>query len=191
MLYFWKNDNVLKKLFYLLIIPIAATIGFQACEKDDICAENTPTTPHLIIRFYDLADTEEFKNVSGLFAYGLDDNNNAIPLENIIVSSTDSIVIPLLTDMVSTRFVLHKDYGIDNNGTPDDETDDILLGNPEIITLNYEPEDVYVSRACGFKTVFNTIIFNVTIDGDNWILNSEVSNTTVENENAAHVKVFH
>jgi len=181
----------LKKLLFVLLILITIAIAFQACEKDDICAEETPTTPHLIIRFYDITDTEAFKNVSGLLAYALDDDNNAIPIENMTVSSTDSITIPLRTDMTNTRFVLHKDYAIDNNGTPDDETDDILLGNPEMITINYVPEEVYVSRACGFKTVFNSIIFNVTQDGDNWIINSEVSNATIENENTAHVKVFH
>lgn len=170
------------KKISLLFIAFFITVGiFYSCEKDDICAEGTPTTPQLIIRFYDLASPEDTKTVSGLFAYALDDQDNIIFINDLSQSSSDSIAIPLRTGMNSTRFVLHRDY----------DASDLMEGNPEEITVNYDREDVYVSRACGFKTIFNTITFNVLDDGDNWILNSELVNTTVENENQAHVKVFH
>lgn len=162
-----------------------------SCEKDDICAESTPTTPQLVIRFYDLASQDETKTVSGLFAYILDDDDVAISINGMGIATRDSIAIPLRTDMNSTRFVLHQDFEIDDNGTPEDPSDDIVLGNPEVVSVNYEREEVYVSRACGFKTIFNTITFSVDLDGDNWIINSEIINPNVENETSAHVKVFH
>jgi len=191
MLYFWKKDKPLKKISFVVSSFLIVTLIILSCEKDDICAESTPTTPQLVIRFYDITNQDDTKSVTGLFAYALDDVNNIVPINGMSVETRDSIAIPLRTDMNSTRFVLHRDFDIDDNGTPDDNTDDFLLGNPETITVNYEAEDVYVSRACGFKTVFNTISFSVAIDGDNWIINSEIIITNVENENAAHVKVFH
>lgn len=165
--------------------------AFLSCEKDDICAAETPTTPQLVLRFYDLADQDETKNVNGLYAYALDDVNNVILINELTVGTRDSILVPLRSDMNTTRFVLHKEFDLDDNGTPDDTSDDILLGNPEVITVNYEREDVFVSRACGYKTVFNNISFSVAVDSDNWIINSEIINPNVENENSAHVKIFH
>jgi hypothetical protein len=191
MLYFWKKDKVLKKIFYLLFCFCLIILVLSGCEKDDICAEETPTTPELILRFYDLASQNDTKNVTGLFAYGLDDENNVIPFNGLTIGTNDSIAIPLRVDTNSTRFVLHKDFEIDDNGTPDDNTDDFLLGNPEVINVNYEREDVYVSRACGYKTIFNNISFSVDLDGDNWIINSEIIKPNVEYEIGAHVKIYH
>ena len=180
----------MKKFLLLCVVCSSLIVVFFSCEKDDICAETTPTTPELIIRFNDITSPEDTKNVTDLFAYALD-GNTAIAISGMTVATRDSIGIPLRTDMTSTQFVLHKDYEIDDNDTPDDPSDDIVLGNPEVVTVTYEPTEVYVSRACGFKTVFNNLTFSVDLDGDNWILNSEIVSTNVENETAAHVKVFH
>ncbi len=191
MLYFWKKFDPLKRKLPQIAAFTLILLSLARCEKDDICPEETPTTPHLIIRFYDLADTESVKNVNSLFAYALDPNDEIINFADLNIASTDSIVIPLQTNMMNTRFALHKDYAVDNNGTPEDPSDDMLLGNPDIITLSYQPEDVYVSRACGFRTVFNGIVFDVDLDGDNWIINSELQQVDIVNEFSAHVKVFH
>ncbi|NNK87683.1 MAG: hypothetical protein HKO90_05325 [Flavobacteriaceae bacterium] len=162
----------------------------SSCEKDDICPEATPTTPQLVIRFYDIVDNDETKSVSGLFAYGLDESNNAIPIEGLNISTTDSITIPLRTDQTSTRFVLHSDFDIEEND-PDDPNDDVILGNPDAITVNYTPEDVYVSRACGFKTVFRNLVLTVDNDAENWIINTGIVINDVEQQTQAHVQVFH
>ena len=44
----------MKKIFFLLIICFTAISG---CEKDDICAADTPTTPTVVIEFFDDATT--------------------------------------------------------------------------------------------------------------------------------------
>jgi hypothetical protein len=107
--------------------------------------------------------------------------------------STDSIVLPLKTDTSSTQYKLHKDYTYDNNGTPDDTTDDIIGGNEDIITFNYTTEQVYVSRACGYKTIFKNVTLTIEPDTDNWIKSKEslTDNQSVEDEKAAHFKLFH
>ena len=105
--------------------------------------------------------------------------------------TTDSIALPLRTDTDISKFTFHIDYAIDDNVTPEDPDDDIILGNPDVVTINYQREDVYVSRACGFKTIFNNVNFSFETDADNWIINSEIINANVENEFTAHIKIFH
>ena len=68
---------------------------------------------------------------------------------------------------------------------------DLTTGNFDVITANYVGEDVYVSRACGYKTVFNNLALNLEPDSDNWVINSEILNSTVKDETKAHVKIFH
>ena len=179
---------------YIKIVTFAfflMTVLLSSCEKDDICAQATPTTSKLILRFYDFSTKDETKSASLLRVTGIDDANEEITISNLSVGTTDSIVIPLRTDADESKFTFHLDYEIDDNDTPEDPDDDIILGNPDIVTISYEREEVYVSRACGFKTIFNALIFNVEDDGDNWILTSEIINATVENEISAHVKILH
>ncbi|NNF35371.1 MAG: hypothetical protein HKN68_14770, partial [Saprospiraceae bacterium] len=81
----------------------------------------------------------------------------------------------------------------DDNGTPDDESDDIIGGNPDTITITYDPDEIYVSRACGFKTIFRNFSITLIDDGDNWIQTfANVSeNLTIENEEQAHINITH
>ncbi|MGV6832343.1 MAG: DUF6452 family protein [bacterium] len=175
----------------LVVIFVFSLLVIYSCERDDICAEATPTTPQLILRFYDVAEQETTKSVNALWAFGLDDDDNSIQFQDLAVSTTDSIVIPLRTDADQTRFVLIRDLEVNDNDTPDDTSDDFITGNEDVITVNYIRDDVFVSRACGFKTVFNQLLFGVSVDTDNWVINSSVVEADVVNENQAHVQVFH
>ncbi len=178
-----------KNLFFLLGLIL---VVINSCERDDICAEETLTTPQLVLRFYNLAEPDETKDVPDLYAFGLDDNDNPIIFQGATISDTDSLAIPLRTDVNQTRFVLLRNAFVDDNGTPEDSSDDFIDGeNPDTITVNYVTEEVYVSRACGFKTVFNELLFGSALDGDNWVINSSVIINEVSNENQAHVQVFH
>jgi hypothetical protein len=169
----------MKKIIALFLVCSV----FMTCEKDDICSAETATTPKLILRFYDISDQEETKAVPNLLVYGLNNFNEIVLFDHIglAAANTDSIAIPLRTDDNLTRFVLHRDF----------EGDDFETGNIDVITANYEREEVYVSRACGFKTIYNNLTLNLETDTDNWVINSEILNTTVENEITAHVKIFH
>jgi Family of unknown function (DUF6452) len=178
----------MKKIIIALLLLLSV---FYNCEKDDICSETTPTTPKLIIRFYDISSQEETKNVTGLRVTAFDENNTEVLISNLNVVTADSINLPLRTDADLTKFVFHKEYDIDDNDTPNDTSDDIILGNPDTITITYQREDVYVSRACGFKAIYNDLQTNLESDANNWIVSVEVINTVVENETTAHVKIFH
>jgi hypothetical protein len=169
----------MKKIIALLLLCFVIT----NCEKDDICSSDTGTTPKLILRFYDISDEDETKQVPNLLVYGLDDASIPVLFDHIgsTASNTDSIAIPLRTDGNVTRFVLHQDFEGDFN-----------IGNIDIITANYIGEEIYVSRACGYKTIYNNLALDVELDTENWVINSEILNDrTVKNETTAHVKIFH
>jgi len=172
-------------LFLLLLLAVFA------CEKDDICSETTATTPQLVVRFYDALIPADTKPVSGLFVYGINDASETVFFKNISIGTKDSIAIPLRTDINTTKLVFHLDFSIDDNDTPDDESDDIVLGNPDTVDVSYIREDVYVSRACGYKATFTNLGATLTTNTDNWITNITIENNTIDNENAAHINIYH
>ncbi len=157
-----------------------------SCEKDDICTDTNADTAQLVIRFYDVADTDALKAVTNLLIVG---ENNSLTYG--VESTRDSIAIPLRILEDNTSYTLIKDYEINDNGTPNDTTDDFATGNEDNITVNYVNNQVYISKACGFKNVFENVNFNVTSDTDNWILNTTIENNTIENSNNAHVHIYH
>ena len=65
----------------LLVVFFIATITIS-CERDDICAETTATTPKLILRLYDITSQEDTKNVNGLKVTGFDDNNEELEISD-------------------------------------------------------------------------------------------------------------
>jgi hypothetical protein len=173
-----------------LFILLCGMVVLVSCERDDICSATTPTTPKAIVTFYDVANQESLKSVQGLRVIG---EGQESPVSTLNVVTTDSIAIPLRTNMNSTTFVFHKNYTIDDNDTPDDDSDDIIGGNPDTLTITYDPEEIYVSRACGFKTVFRNFSIVLEDDGDNWIqtFTNVSDNLTIENEEQAHINITH
>lgn len=152
-------------------------VSFWNCEKDDICASGTPVTPRVIIEFYDAADPSVLKNVTNLgviaptFSEGKAFNN------------VSKIEVPLRTtaDVTTLNFIQN---GSDTNTTND---------NVDEITFNYQRVDEYISRACGFKTLFyldDTNPIELTVDGNNWIQNIVVTQPNIETENEVHVKIY-
>lgn len=175
---------------FTLCLLLLFSLLLTNCERDDICPEDTATTPQLIIRFYDLANPDSFKNVQRIRVQGID---NVLLGSYTGTSASDSIALPLKTNANSTQYSIHKEYSYDDNDTPEDTSDDIIGGNEDIVTINYNPEAVYVSRACGYKTVFRNVEITVEDDGDSWIelIQSVNDIQSVENETAAHFNIWH
>lgn len=176
---------MIKKISLALILLISLFLG---CERDDICPEDTSTTPMLIIRFYDIDDPDETKSVRKLTVIG-----EGLPegYELVNNTTTDSIALPLQFgnegQTAISRFQLKKDSDYDDNDNPNNSS------NTDIIEISYTPEFVYVSRACGYKSIFNATEVNTdeTNDTDLWIQNIIEVKTTVDNENEAHIHIFH
>lgn len=175
----------MKKFSVLAILIILTGLS---CERDDICSENTPTTPSLVIRFYNVDDQEQTKQVRLLTVNGIDSEGNL--LDDIVSSiSTDSIVLPLRFQkegvITTTRFQLKKDSDFDTDTNPN------TFSNTDVIEVSYTPQFIYVSRACGYKSIFNNLQNTLIIDSDNWIFGYNIINPTIENENTAHIILYH
>ena len=166
----------MKKILALLLLFVT----INSCERDDICAESTPTTPHLVIEFYDITDQSETKRVIDLQIQGVDNDE----VYQYAISS-DIIQLPLKTNDVVTKFKLHKEYEEDADGS-------IIGGNEDIISITYNPTEIYVSRACGYKTIFENVQIDIETDGDDWIELIQVDEPLiVDNETETHVQIYH
>lgn len=155
---------------------------FTACEPDDICSENTQTTARLVIEFFDIGALDSPKTVAGLFALGIDNDGNEVAIYGENVASRSKIELPLNGAQNQTQFKLYKNYDVVN---------DVVEGNPDIITVAYTTSSVYVSRACGYKNVYSIQGFSIETDADLWMINGEIVIDEVTNENETHVKIFH
>jgi hypothetical protein len=163
----------MKKLFFLLLI----SFFFSGCEKDDICDAATPTTPKVVIEFYNAAAPTTLKNVTNLGVFNTDFTIG------FGFTGVSKVKIPLKT------FQDNAVYNFIQNGSAEPTSDD----NTDEVVFNYTRRTVYVSRACGYKTLYTLDTTNpvtVTTDANNWIQNVIVSQPNIENENETHVKIY-
>lgn len=161
----------MRKIIVLLFLSI---IIISACEKDDFCTQN-PVTPKLILRFYDTDNRETLKDVEKLSVW-TESKDTIVSYTSI---DTDSIAIPLNPN--DSKTVYH--FKMNNSDGK------IINNKEEIFTVEYTPENEYVSRSCGFRIIFN----DVTFSSDNtWITDfTPATLTTIDNQTEAHVQVFH
>lgn len=175
MLYFWKKDNL--KFLQYSSICVLITLFISGCTRDDICSEQTLTTPLLVIEFRDVNNRVEAKAVQDLRI--LINNSDS----TVVVSAVnDTIVsIPLDTENNASSFLF-----ILNQSNADNQ-------NIDTVTFSYNREELYVNRACSFKMNYNQLAIDVDDEpiGDSWILDSEILNPVVANENEAHITIFH
>ncbi len=159
----------------IALLVCLGILFFSACEKDDICIDGD--TPLLVIRFYDRDDTTLVKAVPSLVVRGLDGTSE---LDVIANASSDSIAIPLRVDQGSTSFLLSQ------NPTEDDTT-----LNSDTITFDYETQEIFISRACGFVVNYDSLSGTTVADDSLWIREIRIDSTFIENSNSAHVKILH
>jgi len=166
----------MKNIISILLIAFT----FSSCEKDDICDAKTSTTPRLIVQFYDVSNPTVLKPVFnlGIIAPGF--------TTGISFSSVSKIEVPLKTTDDTTTFNFIQN-GADTNTTND---------NTDVIQINYSRNNVFVSRACGYKTAFTLNNPNgflrtdaASLDGF-WIQNFTVVTNNIETENEIHVKIY-
>ncbi|KJD33071.1 hypothetical protein PK35_08895 [Tamlana nanhaiensis] len=177
----------MRKTVILLLFLVISSIS---CEKDDICGSADATTPRLIIDLYNAESPENKKNANDLIVSGID---NDFALSGYFVNDVNQLVLPLRTDTNITQYELMLDATLNDNDTPDDATDDYYEGNIDTITVNYVPVEVYVSRACGYKTIYTEVTLTIEDDDDNWLLSRQplTDNQSVENEDETHFNITH
>lgn len=157
-----------------MAILILVTSG---CQRDDICSAATQTTPMLLISFVDAQDPTTPKPATSLLVRELSFDTIIYNREN-----TAEIRIPLRVDSGITEyeFILNVPAG-----DAEDES------NSDRITFNYDPEEIYISRACSFKVNFMNLDANLNEDNNTWISLITIEEENIENETSAHILIHH
>lgn len=156
---------------------LCLVMAFSGCEKDDICVDEV--TPQLVVEFYDISNPTVLKNVVNLkvTADGMTDALNTF-------NGVSKIRLPLKTNEDITRYRLLLNS---NSST---------AFNEDILEFNYTRENVYVSRACGFKTVFelnNTngiFLSDIATPDGLWIQDTNLQTNSIVTENEVHLKIY-
>lgn len=172
----YATKKMMKKIILSLICLFC--LAQSACERDDICAETTVTTPLLVIDFFDADDPSSEKIPSNLVI------TSEGQVQTIVIDAASTITIPLRTDQDITSFIFTTDES--------DDDDDTINENSDIITFNYTRTEDFVSSACGFRITYDGLQESLEAGNDGpWINNVEISNPTVEDETTTHVTIFH
>lgn len=163
----------MKKILFLLFM----TITFSGCEKDDICTEET--TPRLILEFYDISNPSNLKSVVNLLITG--EGQAALGTFN----GVSKIELPIDITQDTTQYNLILNSTISTGA------------NEDSLKFNYTSQNVFVSRACGYKTIFELNAFPTGViktdgaipDGF-WIQDINILTTNIETENEVHIKIL-
>lgn len=172
----------MKKTILLLLL---LSISLSSCEKDDICDEDTLTTPRLVITFYDFNDPSTLKEVDDLkiIAEGMDEG---ITYNSSTLINGSKVAIPLKTDAESVKFRFILNFG--------SETTTSI--NEDELQFDYIRSTIFVSRACGYKTNYVLNQANpythtdATVADGKWIQSISVINRTITNENETHLEIY-
>src|SRR3990167_10239040 len=93
----------------IVLLVLAVAFSFSSCEKDDICDANTPTTPRLVLSFYDINNPSTLQNVTKLkvVGEGMEEGiifNPDATGEAQYLTNGNTISIPLKTDANTTTY---------------------------------------------------------------------------------------
>ena len=165
--------------FHIRMILLVAISFIVGCERDEICLEEI--SPKLIIRFYDYKNPSFPKQVLNLQVQieGIDGEYT----NETIKTLTDSIALPIM--VTENRTV----YTLTLLANELEETED----NADKLEISYTMEDEFVSRSCGYRSLYYGAEGILEDDGDNWIKLIETADSPQDiiNETSAHVKIYH
>ena len=167
------------KNLLIRMLVFVALLSVTGCERDEICLEEI--SPKLIIRFYDDKNPALPKQVINLQVHieGIDGEYT----NETIKTLTDSIALPVLVTANTTRYTLTL-LGNEQQGTEDD---------PDQFEIQYTMEDEFISRSCGYRTLYYGVEATLQEDGSNWIKSLVTAKTPqdITDEKTAHVKIYH
>jgi hypothetical protein len=165
----------MKKISLILLV---LSVTFSSCEKDDICDAATATTPKLIIDFYDKTNPTVIKSVTNLEVKEV--GSTAV----LAFNSVSKIQLPLKTNEDITK------YSLILNSTVS------ATANEDFLQFNYMRQNIFVSRACGYKTIFTLepttpyIKTDTSTPNGYWIQNITVTTSNITTENETHIKIY-
>lgn len=164
----------MKRILLLLLISIC----LSGCEKDDICTDET--TPRLILEFYDISNPTNLKTVLNLKIKGVGATADLGTFNGV-----SKVELPLDITQDTTK------YSLILNSTS------LTLDNEDSLQFNYTRQNVFVSRACGYKTIFElnptptgVIKTDAATPDGFWIQDINIQTTNIETENETHIKIY-
>ncbi len=171
--------NLIHKYSVLMLV---LTSLLSSCERDDLCPQDIPITPQLFIEFFDNDNPTELLAPRNLVIV-----EEGVVLEdgitNFIAVSGTNVLIPLRTNNDQTRyeFILNAVDPTDDNPQ-----------NTDTFIIDYERTEEFLSKACGFRVIFNNAdAQDFGGDDGSWIQNIELINTSITDETEAHIRIFH
>lgn len=167
----------MKNRFDFIALLLIASLVCFSCTRDDLCPENTAVTPNILILFHDSEEPEQRKSVERLKV--LVDNEE----QTVVISpvTTDSISLPLNVNSDQTDFIFEK--------IVTSETDTLIYQNH--LSFSYNRKDIYVNRACGFRSEFYNLNVSNRAGNLSWIDAITVKKDSITNENEAHLIIYH
>ena len=164
---------MIKKEFNLIIFSLIFFLFSNSCEKDDICLSDTPSSPRLIVKMVDKDDPTLYKLANDLLIKVVDN-------DSINIKSSDSIILNLNPYKNYTQFEFILNQGSENQ-------------NIDTLQINYSLNNIYIDRACGYKTsfIFNSNALTLINEKNNWIESYLILKDTIINEEQAHMAILH
>lgn len=164
----------MKKIILFLVF-----ISLLGCEKDDICDETQSVTPRVIIEFYDASQPTILKNVTNLEVHTESEIDTTV-----VFTGVSKIQLPLNPILQTTTYTLKLNSTI------------VASANTDVLTFNYATKQLYVSRACGFKNVYELNTADGVLRTDSttndgfWIQDFDVITNKINNEDEVHIKIY-
>lgn len=151
--------------------------GLSACEKDDICVGGESLTPNVVINLLDRLDPEVLKPAAriAVIANGFNDT--------LFFKSTAKVELPLQINTNETTWDLVLYIPTAND----------TVYRKDQLKFTYTPEAMYVSKACGYKTIFHEFnaIKTTSASADTWIQSiNRLTNELTTTDNA-HLQIYY
>lgn len=150
--------KVIQRIFCTLLVLYT----LQSCQYNDICTAEVPSTPKLRIEFHDQERPGLLKAAENFNVRALGDTAYyfSAPINDTTVA------IPLRTDKKETAYELIFHQG------------DSLQTKRDTLIFTYNTDEVFISRACGFKSIFTDFEVNYNPTSKGWIKNIQIADTT-------------
>ncbi len=149
-----------------LLVFIGLFFLLVSCERDDLCLEKPSVSMNTVF----------VNSISGL--------RESVNLT--VLYEQDTIIAPVTTDSLLIPLPVHEDHFqyvfVNQNGG---------IANPDTLVFQYRIDEQFISKACGFKTVFYDLQISLIADPDNWIKHVEILESRLTADTLNHVKIYH
>lgn len=148
-----------------LIFSMALLVS---CEEDDVCVGEG--TPNLTIVFRDaLNSTNKMDSLTIHYSDHIDFDDPVLLYDKVF---TDSLKLPLSGLVYEKRY-----FKIQRRSN----------SNSDILTVNYQPTSEYISKACGFRVVYEDLNYNITQHHIHYVIPNESNELKDETETDLYI----